>query len=403
MGTAGQPVVAPTPETFARRSSGARAGRVCRKHAPGLTMQEENFFLLLAVIIGLFSGLAVACFRIAIDYTRLWLLGSAISPGPMRVLVVPAVAGLALAFLVLHFFRTRARKRSQPHQGRRLHLRWLHPVRHRHRKFFDVRAGHRQRSIARPRRSIAANGRGNGFGARTASAPLARKGAPDRAGRRRGRPGCGVQRADFSGAVRNRRSHRHLERRHPGRRGAGCGVQRGCRAILLRRRADVPDSGVPHGASAGAGHLCRARSSRRRGLAACSWSRSCSSAPGSSCCRAGHSTCNLPSRDCHRNHRAQVPAGDGRRLRLHGPGHARPILVASSGRPGAAESCGTTSVAFQRRSRWNLRADAFRRSDGRRCGWHAATSLFPEPYRTAGPLRIWSAWARSLPASCACQ
>src|ERR1700722_7715443 len=63
-----------------------------------LTMREENFFLLLAVIIGLFSGLAVVCFRIAIDYTRLWLLGSAISPGPVRVLLVPTVAGLVLPF-----------------------------------------------------------------------------------------------------------------------------------------------------------------------------------------------------------------------------------------------------------------------------------------------------------------
>jgi CIC family chloride channel protein len=69
-----------------------------------LTMREENFFLLLAVIIGLFSGLAVVCFRIAIDYTRLWLLGSATSPSPARVLIVPTVAGLALAFAVIKLF-----------------------------------------------------------------------------------------------------------------------------------------------------------------------------------------------------------------------------------------------------------------------------------------------------------
>lgn len=35
-----------------------------------LSMREDNFFLLLAVIIGLFAGLAVVCFRMAIDYTR---------------------------------------------------------------------------------------------------------------------------------------------------------------------------------------------------------------------------------------------------------------------------------------------------------------------------------------------
>ena len=34
-------------------------------------MREENLFLLLAVIIGLYSGLLVVCFRIAIDWTHL--------------------------------------------------------------------------------------------------------------------------------------------------------------------------------------------------------------------------------------------------------------------------------------------------------------------------------------------
>jgi CIC family chloride channel protein len=67
-------------------------------------MREDNFFLLLAVIIGLFAGLAVVCFRIAIDYTRLWLLGSAIAPGPARVLFVPAAAGLVLGVVVLRSF-----------------------------------------------------------------------------------------------------------------------------------------------------------------------------------------------------------------------------------------------------------------------------------------------------------
>src|SRR5437879_10913259 len=70
----------------------------------GLSMREDNFFLLLSVIIGLFAGLAVVCFRITIDYTRLWLLGSGINPGPARVVLVPTVAGLLLAFIVLRIF-----------------------------------------------------------------------------------------------------------------------------------------------------------------------------------------------------------------------------------------------------------------------------------------------------------
>ena len=69
------------------------------------TLSEGNLFLLLAVIIGLFSGMAVVCFRITIEWVRLSLLGSALAPPPMRVLLVPAGAGLVVAFLVQRFFR----------------------------------------------------------------------------------------------------------------------------------------------------------------------------------------------------------------------------------------------------------------------------------------------------------
>ena len=101
--SANQPVVPATSETLAKRVTGA-ALDVFEQARARLTMREENFFLLLAVVIGLFSGLAVVCFRIAIDYTRLWLLGSAIAPSPVRVLLVPTLAGLALAFLVIRVF-----------------------------------------------------------------------------------------------------------------------------------------------------------------------------------------------------------------------------------------------------------------------------------------------------------
>jgi hypothetical protein len=36
---------------------------------------EERYFLILSVFIGIFSGLAVVCFRLAIDWTHLALLG----------------------------------------------------------------------------------------------------------------------------------------------------------------------------------------------------------------------------------------------------------------------------------------------------------------------------------------
>lgn len=69
-----------------------------------ITLREDQFFLFLAVLIGIFSGLAVVCFRIAIDWTQLALLGSSMAPPPLRVVLVPSVAGLAVAFLVLKVF-----------------------------------------------------------------------------------------------------------------------------------------------------------------------------------------------------------------------------------------------------------------------------------------------------------
>ena len=69
------------------------------------TLSEGNQFLLLAIVIGLLSGLTVVCFRLAIEWIRLALLGSAPAPSAMRVLLVPAGAGLVVAFLVQRFFR----------------------------------------------------------------------------------------------------------------------------------------------------------------------------------------------------------------------------------------------------------------------------------------------------------
>jgi CIC family chloride channel protein len=69
-----------------------------------LTLGEQQVFLLLAVIIGLFSGLAVVLFRITIDYTRVMLLGSGLVIAPLRALLVPAVVGLAVGLLVMKLF-----------------------------------------------------------------------------------------------------------------------------------------------------------------------------------------------------------------------------------------------------------------------------------------------------------
>jgi len=67
-------------------------------------LREDQFFLLLAVLIGIFSGLAVVCFRVAIEWTQLELLGPSLSPSVARVLLAPVIGGLVVAVLVLRVF-----------------------------------------------------------------------------------------------------------------------------------------------------------------------------------------------------------------------------------------------------------------------------------------------------------
>jgi chloride channel protein, CIC family len=65
---------------------------------------EERYFLVLSVFIGIFSGLAVVCFRLAIDWTHLALLGPLPQAHTWRLFAVPALAGLAVALLAIHVF-----------------------------------------------------------------------------------------------------------------------------------------------------------------------------------------------------------------------------------------------------------------------------------------------------------
>jgi chloride channel protein, CIC family len=66
--------------------------------------REERFFLALSVFIGVFSGLAVVCFRFAIDWCRIYFLGSGFTLSPSRLLLAPSLAGLVIAVLVIHVF-----------------------------------------------------------------------------------------------------------------------------------------------------------------------------------------------------------------------------------------------------------------------------------------------------------
>ena len=89
--------------SIAKPSSGFRAlWKVWTNRV--FTMREDRFFLFLAVLIGIFSGLAVVCFRIAIEWTQIELLGSSLYPLVPRVILAPALGGLAVAVLVIYVF-----------------------------------------------------------------------------------------------------------------------------------------------------------------------------------------------------------------------------------------------------------------------------------------------------------
>jgi CIC family chloride channel protein len=67
-----------------------------------LAIREERLFLALSVVIGILSGLAVVVFRMAIDRSNQFLLGS--SPSGLRLLLAPTLTGLVIALLVVHVF-----------------------------------------------------------------------------------------------------------------------------------------------------------------------------------------------------------------------------------------------------------------------------------------------------------
>jgi CIC family chloride channel protein len=70
-----------------------------------LAFNEDRFFLILAVFIGIFAGLAVVCFRITMEWTHLYLLGSSQTPAPWRAFLAPSLTGLAISALVFTVFR----------------------------------------------------------------------------------------------------------------------------------------------------------------------------------------------------------------------------------------------------------------------------------------------------------
>jgi CIC family chloride channel protein len=96
--------LAPQVQSPSRSAPAANFWTGLKRFGRGFTAREDRFFLLLAVLIGVFSGLSVVCFRMAIEWVRLWLLRSAERPSPVRLLLVPCLAGLVVAFIVKRFF-----------------------------------------------------------------------------------------------------------------------------------------------------------------------------------------------------------------------------------------------------------------------------------------------------------
>ncbi|MGB6934973.1 MAG: chloride channel protein, partial [Acidobacteriaceae bacterium] len=64
----------------------------------------DRLFLVLSIFIGLLSGLLVVCFRMSIEWLRVWLLGSVPHPGQYRLLLAPMLVGLLLGLMVKYLF-----------------------------------------------------------------------------------------------------------------------------------------------------------------------------------------------------------------------------------------------------------------------------------------------------------
>ncbi len=65
---------------------------------------EERFFLLLSIFIGIYAGLAVVCFRLAIEWIRMYSFGSSIEVSGPRLILAPTIAGFIVAILVMKVF-----------------------------------------------------------------------------------------------------------------------------------------------------------------------------------------------------------------------------------------------------------------------------------------------------------
>lgn len=98
---------------FARSSTTVESSKLAKaEFEAGITparvlktvFREERFFLVLSVFIGVFAGLAVVCFRFAIEWCRIYLLGSGVEISHWKLILTPALAGVAIAIITIHVF-----------------------------------------------------------------------------------------------------------------------------------------------------------------------------------------------------------------------------------------------------------------------------------------------------------
>jgi chloride channel protein, CIC family len=99
------PVAPPANASAPARTRGAEAlAQRLARLTFDTNFAEDRFFLILSVFIGIFSGLAVVCFRVAIDWSRIALMGPLPHPSALRIIGAPTAVGLLVAVLVIHFF-----------------------------------------------------------------------------------------------------------------------------------------------------------------------------------------------------------------------------------------------------------------------------------------------------------
>lgn len=83
-------------------------GRLAALSRRSPVLEEPQRFLLLSIVIGIFSGLVVVCFHISIEYLN-WYTIHSLTPSPSYLLAAwPALGGLA-AYAIVHFLVPTAR------------------------------------------------------------------------------------------------------------------------------------------------------------------------------------------------------------------------------------------------------------------------------------------------------